>query len=153
MNNIREIIEYLLPDAQFSISNDDAKTIIWNDKRRKPDAIEMAAVQPAVSQAIEAKKVDKAIETLEKQMHDYLELRYSTNIKLFLLGLYVYPKCSTEKRMKIEELWSWMEGVVSYYFTLKTKIKKGQTVTEEECDFSKLFDSTDPLLTIESLPE
>jgi len=152
MENISELLNYLLPGAKYMISANNPDQVVWNDDRPMPTLAEMAGVSDTVAELVEQKRIADEVAVLEKAMHSYLESRYNTQLKMFLICAYVAPKCTEERKAAIESLWSWVESVVGHYLGLVAKLMDGQELTKKEQDWSGKFDAADPLLSLASLP-
>jgi hypothetical protein len=140
IKSISEAIQYLVPGAQYLIWEDGR--IVWNDKRPMPSEKEIEDARPMVEGLVQVNTQRSQLADLETTMYAYIESRYSTAWRMYLLGVYAHPKCSEERKAAIESVLAWIESVVQHY-----------SAAEAETDWAAMFDASDPGVTLLSFPE
>lgn len=149
-----EILQYLVPDCQCMVWENDYKRIIWNDKRPMPTEEEIEEARPKVEEELIAKQVAIYLKILDDSMHDYIDSHYKSTWREYLQLVYADPDSSVARKSAAKAAGTWVKSIVEgYYKGLILRVMAGETLKPDDTNWALHFDATDPHITLFTLPE
>jgi hypothetical protein len=143
-----------VPDEAVEITTEDWEKYITGGYYRDPET-ELCTECQVDSEALLTEAVSNRKALLNNALQEYINGYYDSGTQTSFQNFYILSDTPAEVKASIEDIWSWIQAVVTYYYTCKAEIDALEDVATVEAyqwDFST-FDATVPDVTLRAIYE